>query len=132
MTAATVALATAVITRAASPALPNGGRSATGGCPPPPCMDAGDRTCSLDQERLVTLIRDAVSSGARYRDLATALRAAIASGEVPIGTRLPPERELARLLSVGRTTVVAAYNLLRAESLIAMKQGVGTWVVRRP
>lgn len=95
-------------------------------------MDTGDHTCSLDQERLIALIRDAVPSGARYRDLAAALRLAIASGEVPIGTRLPPERELARLLSVGRTTVVAAYNLLRAESLIAMKQGVGTWVVRRP
>lgn len=95
-------------------------------------MDPGEHTCSLDQERLITLIRDVRPSGARYRDLAAALRAAIASGEVPIGTRLPPQRELARLLSVGRTTVVAAYNLLRAESLIAMKQGAGTWVVRRP
>jgi DNA-binding GntR family transcriptional regulator len=95
-------------------------------------MDPGNERRSLDQDRLVALIRDVRPSGARYRDLATALRVAIASGEVPIGTRLPPQRELARLLSVGRTTVVGAYNLLRAESLIAMKQGAGTWVVRRP
>ena len=71
------------------------------------------------------------SSGVRYRDLATALQSAIASGAVPVGTRLPPQRELAGLLSVGRTTVVAAYNILRAESLIVMKQGAGTWVARR-
>jgi DNA-binding GntR family transcriptional regulator len=95
-------------------------------------MDPGNDMRPLDQERLITLIRDVRPSGARYRDLAAALRAAIASGEVPIGTRLPPQRELARLLLVGRTTVVAAYNLLRAESLIVMRQGAGTWVVRRP
>jgi DNA-binding GntR family transcriptional regulator len=95
-------------------------------------MDPGDHTRSLEQERLITLIRDVRPSGARYRDLAAAMRAAIANGEVPIGTRLPPQRELARRLSVGRTTVVAAYNLLRAESLIVMRQGAGTWVVRRP
>lgn len=95
-------------------------------------MDADDYPRSLEQERLTTLIGDALPSGARYQDLAVALRAAIDSGEVPIGTKLPPQRDLARLLSVGRTTVVAAYNLLRAESLIVMKQGAGTWVVRRP
>jgi DNA-binding GntR family transcriptional regulator len=85
------------------------------------------------QEWLAALIQDARPlGGARYRDLATALRTAIVSGEVPVGTRLPPQRELARLLSIGRTTVVAAYNLLRAESLIVMKQGAGTWVTCRP
>jgi DNA-binding GntR family transcriptional regulator len=82
---------------------------------------------------LAGLIRDFGSSrGVRYRDLAIGLRAAIASGEIPVGTRLPPERELAGLLSVGRTTVVTAYNLLRAESLIVTRQGSGSWVARRP
>jgi DNA-binding GntR family transcriptional regulator len=86
-----------------------------------------------NQEWLVTLSQDVNSvSGAQYRDLALALRAAIARGEVRVGTKLPPQRELARLLSIGRTTVVSAYNLLRAESLVAMRQGAGTWVVRRP
>jgi len=91
---------------------------------------------SLERTRedwLAALTRDVRGSSAvGYRDLAVALRAAIASGDVPIGTRLPPQRELAGLLSIGRTTVVGAYNLLRAESLIVMKQGAGTWVVRRP
>lgn len=71
-------------------------------------------------------------AGVRYRGLASALREAIASGELPVGAKLPPERELAAFLSIGRTTVVSAYNLLQAESLIVTKQGAGTWVVRRP
>ena len=79
------------------------------------------------------LIRDVrAMSGVGYRDLAAALRSAIASGEVPLGTKLPPQRELASLLSIGRTSVVSAYNLLRAESLLVTRQGAGTWVARRP
>jgi DNA-binding GntR family transcriptional regulator len=96
-------------------------------------MEPSEGKRSHDQEWLIALIHDVrPSSDARYREFAAALRSAIASGEVPVGTRLPPQRELARLLSVGRTTVVAAYNLLRAESLIVMRQGAGTWVTRRP
>jgi len=91
---------------------------------------------SLEKTRedwLAALISDVRGSTAvGYRDLAAAMRAAIASGDLAIGTRLPPQRELAGLLSIGRTTVVGAYNLLRAESLIVMKQGAGTWVARRP
>jgi DNA-binding GntR family transcriptional regulator len=45
-------------------------------------------------------------TGPLYRRLAEALRAAIERGELPMGTRLPPERVLARLLDVSRTTVV--------------------------
>jgi DNA-binding GntR family transcriptional regulator len=93
-------------------------------------MRSRDRT---SEEWLGALMRDVRSSSrVGYRDLAAALRAAIVSGEVPVGTRLPPQRELASLLSIGRTTVVGAYNLLRAESLIVMRQGAGTWVARRP
>jgi DNA-binding GntR family transcriptional regulator len=83
------------------------------------------------QDWLVALIDELrLSSGAHYRDLAAGLRAAILRGDVPAGTRLPPQRELAELLSIGRTTVVGAYNLLCGESLLEMKQGAGTWVVR--
>jgi DNA-binding GntR family transcriptional regulator len=71
-------------------------------------------------------------SGPQYQELAGALRVAITSGELPVGARLPPQRELARLLSIGRTTVVSACNLLRADSLLVMRQGSGTWVAGRP
>ena len=87
----------------------------------------------LEQEWLVELRRAlGRDAGARYRGLASALREGIASGELPVGAKLPPERDLAAFLSLGRTTVVSAYNLLQAESLIVTKQGAGTWVVRRP
>ena len=47
--------------------------------------------------------------GPSYRRLAGSLVAAIRRGEAGPGERLPAERVLARLLSVSRTTVVAAY-----------------------
>ena len=85
-----------------------------------------------DWERLLAMLRDLrLTEGRRSRDLAAGLRAAIMSGEIPVGARLPPQRELALLVSVGRTTVVTAYNLLRGESLVEMTQGAGTWVVGR-
>jgi DNA-binding GntR family transcriptional regulator len=72
------------------------------------------------------------SHGIDYRTLAGLLREAIAVGGVPVGGRLPAQRELAGLLGVGRNTVVGAYNLLRAEALVRPSQGAGTWVVGRP
>jgi DNA-binding FadR family transcriptional regulator len=92
--------------------------------------DVGGR--AAERERLLAVLRAIrLTEGRRSRDLAAGLQAAIVSGEVPVGARLPPQRELALLMSVGRTTVVTAYNLLRAESLIEMTQGAGTWVVGR-
>ena len=87
----------------------------------------------MSEEWLAALNRElALSSAATYRELALGLRAAIASGELPPGTRLPAQRELARELSIARTTVVSAYNLLRLERLLVTRQGAGTWVARRP
>jgi len=68
--------------------------------------------------------------GPLYRRLAEALRAAIDSGEVEVGARLPPERALARQLAVSRTTVVQAYGLLRSDDCLESRQGSGTWVRR--
>jgi DNA-binding transcriptional MocR family regulator len=68
--------------------------------------------------------------GPLYRRLAEAIRAAIRRGELPSGTRLPTERALAVELSVSRSTVVAAYDLLRGEGWLESRQGSGTWVRR--
>lgn len=65
---------------------------------------------------------------AQYRRLAGSLRGQIVNGELAPGARLPSERELAEAASVSRTTVVAAYNLLRADSLVRTRRGLGTWV----
>jgi DNA-binding GntR family transcriptional regulator len=91
---------------------------------------AGDETPSGWLSAFVDDVRPL--DGIHYKALAAALRDAIATEQIPVGARLPAQRELARLFAVGRTTVVGAYNVLRAESLLRSRQGAGTWVVRRP
>ena len=66
--------------------------------------------------------------GPLYRSLADALKRAIDRGEIPLGTVLPPERTLARALSVSRATVVAAYDRLKTEGWLQSRRGSGTWV----
>jgi DNA-binding transcriptional MocR family regulator len=66
--------------------------------------------------------------GPLYRRLADALRLAIQRGDVPYGTRLPAERLLAERLLISRSTVVAAYDLLRQDDLLERRQGSGTRV----
>ncbi|WP_344237198.1 PLP-dependent aminotransferase family protein [Kribbella hippodromi] len=70
--------------------------------------------------------------GPLYVLLATRLRQLIDDGELPPGAVLPPDRALAGALAVGRTTVVAAYDLLRAEGRITRRQGSGTQVAGVP
>lgn len=66
--------------------------------------------------------------GPLYRRLADAVRSAIERGEVPVRGRLPAERQLAKTLVVSRTTVIAAYELLRQEGVVHRRQGSGTWI----
>jgi DNA-binding transcriptional MocR family regulator len=70
--------------------------------------------------------------GALYRQLATALAEAIERGDLLPGALLPPERDLARAVAVGRSTVVAAYGDLRQRGLVERRQGAGTWVRHLP
>jgi DNA-binding transcriptional MocR family regulator len=70
--------------------------------------------------------------GPLYVLLAARLRHLIDDGELPPGVLLPPDRALAGALAVGRTTVVAAYDLLQAEGRIARRQGSGTRVAGVP
>src|SRR5215471_12857743 len=67
-----------------------------------------------------------------YRHLVTLLEAGIANGHVRPGVRLPPERDLARALSVSRATVVSAYRELEARGLLRGYVGRGTFVSARP
>jgi GntR family transcriptional regulator/MocR family aminotransferase len=52
----------------------------------------------------------------------------IGRGVLPAGARLPATRELARLLCVGRTTVVEAYDMLSDQGYISARRGSGTLV----
>ena len=60
--------------------------------------------------------------------LADRLRAAIASGELVPGVRLPASRVLAEELSLSRGTVVEAYRRLGEEGLLVANRGGGTVV----
>jgi len=56
------------------------------------------------------------------------LRAAIEQGTLAPGARLPPSREQAQLLNVGRNTVLWAVDRLRAEGYLVARVGDGTYV----
>jgi len=63
-------------------------------------------------------------SGEIYRQL----RRAILDGRLRPREYLPPTRELARRLSVARTTVTVAYDRLSGEGFVASRVGAGTFV----
>jgi DNA-binding transcriptional MocR family regulator len=62
-----------------------------------------------------------------YAALAGAVRGLLADGRLPLGVRLPAERELAEALKVSRTTVTAAYRELRDSGHLTSRRGAGSW-----
>ena len=62
-----------------------------------------------------------------YAALAGAIRGLLADGRLPLGIRLPAERELAEALKVSRTTVTAAYRELRESGHLTSRRGAGSW-----
>lgn len=62
-------------------------------------------------------------------EIASALAARIRSGQIPAGSRLPSEPELARSLGVSRNTVREAIGVLREQGLAVSKQGIGTFAL---
>lgn len=69
-------------------------------------------------------------SGSAYRRLAAAIRSKAEAGALRVGARLPAERSLAGALGVSRTTVVAAYELLRQDGWLESRRGSGSRVAR--
>ena len=67
-----------------------------------------------------------------YGHLVELLENAIAKGELPSGTRVPPERTLAQRLKISRTTVVSAYRELESRGLLRGYVGRGTFVCAAP
>src|SRR5215213_9307922 len=57
------------------------------------------------------------------------LREMIHNGELRPGDRLPPERDLAKLLGVSRPTLRAGIRTLAAVGVLQSRQGAGTFVV---
>jgi DNA-binding transcriptional MocR family regulator len=79
----------------------------------------------VSASRIATLLGSFDRSPA-YRGLAEGLRVLITDGRVPVGVRLPSERELTEALSVSRTTVTRAYAQLRDHGFLVSRQGSGS------
>lgn len=69
---------------------------------------------------------------ARYIQLATLFRSRIASGEWPVGHRIPNVDDLAAEFEVARGTMREALGLLEAEGLLERLRAKGTFVRRSP
>jgi DNA-binding FadR family transcriptional regulator len=59
------------------------------------------------------------------------MQALIASGEWPVGSKIPPEPELVAALGVGRNTVREAVRALEHAGLLEPRRGDGTYVRAR-
>src|ERR687886_1135017 len=83
----------------------------------------------MDTNGLVKAIGPwSIGRGPLYGLLAQAVQKAILRGDIPVGSRLPAERPLAKALAVSRTTVLAAYDLLREDDWVERHPGSGTRV----
>ncbi|WP_192954780.1 aminotransferase-like domain-containing protein [Gallaecimonas mangrovi] len=67
-------------------------------------------------------------NGPKYLALADAIAAAIASGELVVGAKLPPQRQLADRLKVTVGTVTRAYDEGRRRGQLEARVGSGTYV----
>ena len=68
------------------------------------------------------------SSVPLYLQIVSSLTTKIRDLALPPGSKLPPERELSRLLGVSRTTSINAYSLLEERGLVSSRIGSGTYV----
>jgi len=64
-----------------------------------------------------------------YRQIADQIRTLVRSGEFAPGSRLPPERDLARQLGVSRPSVREALIALEVEGLVDVRIGSGIYVL---
>jgi GntR family transcriptional repressor for pyruvate dehydrogenase complex len=60
------------------------------------------------------------------------IAADIAAGRLIPGGRLPTEQEMMEAMGVSRTVIREAVAALRAEGLVATRQGIGSFVVEQP
>ena len=68
--------------------------------------------------------------GTTSEEVIAQLREMIHRGELRPGDRLPPERNLAKLLGVSRPTLRAGIRSLAAVGVLQSRQGAGTFVVK--
>jgi DNA-binding transcriptional MocR family regulator len=71
---------------------------------------------------------DALDKQPLYLQIAILIAEKIQKQILPTGTKLPPERELADIFAVSRTTAINTYRKLEQQGLVWTKVGSGTYV----
>jgi DNA-binding GntR family transcriptional regulator len=66
-----------------------------------------------------------------HEQIARRIEEAIASGEFPPGSRIPPQKRMADEAGVSEHTVGAAVALLRDRGIVRTKPRLGTFVTER-
>ncbi len=84
-------------------------------------------TSAIRGPQLARLLGSWHGRGPEYVALSGTLRALVTDGRLPLALRLPAERELADALGISRTTVTAAYRLLRESGHLTSRRGAGSW-----
>ena len=88
---------------------------------------------TLSARSLASLVRGwrEAATAPAYAALADRIRLLILDGRIPLGTRVPAERDLATQLGVSRTTVTAGYGELRDAGFLDSLRGSGS-IARLP
>jgi GntR family transcriptional repressor for pyruvate dehydrogenase complex len=91
----------------------------------PGCMDARSHST-------LSSLTPVGQTGSLVLETGRRIAADITTGRLLPGTRLPTEQELMSAMGVSRTVVREAVAALRAEGLIATRQGIGSFVAALP
>ncbi|GAB3480540.1 FCD domain-containing protein [Marinomonas epiphytica] len=68
----------------------------------------------------------------RYQQVGRQIRNTLLSGELPVGGRLPSERELSERYGASRATIREAIVMLELQGLVKVKQGAGIFFTDSP
>jgi DNA-binding transcriptional MocR family regulator len=94
------------------------------------CQEVSMRAVTPAQ--LARLVGDWRGRGPDYLALAGTVGGLVLDGLLAPGVRVPSERDLARALGVSRTTVTAAFDVLREQGMLVSRRGAGSWTAAPP
>lgn len=84
---------------------------------------------TISSDHIATLPQ--TTGGPKYKRVADAIQSAIRSGDLSVGDRLPPVRELAWSLGITPGTVARAYTVLTDAGHVVAEVGRGTFVAQQ-